>query len=112
MTKQCATCGNSFEHIQQGRGRPPKFCPSCREAKYAPAKNTTVTVVEEQVEERTLKAGVPNLGDKVVHIGLGISAKYYRVGKLVEKDESKDSAVVLLRGERMSTRLSKLSLFS
>lgn len=112
MTKLCATCGNEFEHVQQGRGRPPKFCPACREAKYAPApKKEVVLDAEGNVvrPERVLLSSRPKVGDRVVHTGLKVSPKFYNVAKLLKVDG--ETATVLYKGETITTRYGKLSLF-
>lgn len=61
----CKACGSEFEHVQKGRGRPPVYCPSCREARASkPAKAKVGRPKKEPV--LTMKEGKIQTGDTVV----------------------------------------------
>lgn len=103
MEKVCKQCGKGFTHIQAGRGRPPKSCPECR----AGLNKAPVVLREETPRERRHVAGTPKVGEKVVH--LSFPAKYATPVTLLRVDG--DRAVVLNRGEEMTTSFSKLSRY-
>lgn len=58
----CKECGTEFEHVQKGRGRPPVYCPACREARASKPK------------QRKIKAEVPSEGTRVIQEGAVIAS--------------------------------------
>jgi len=64
-TLTCKDCGTEFQHVQQGRGRPPVYCPSCREARANKPKRAKVGRPKKEAV-LTIEAGEIQKGDTVV----------------------------------------------
>ncbi|MFA5626105.1 MAG: hypothetical protein WC965_01210 [Thiohalomonadaceae bacterium] len=104
MIKVCITCGAEFEHVQGGRGRPPKSCKPCREGFKKPPEKKE----EPYTTEKYFVPGIPKVGDYVMHTAF--DARWATPVKLASVEGNK--AVVLNGDQYMETYLDKLSLFA
>ncbi len=64
-TLTCKQCETEFQHVQEGRGRPPVYCPSCREARAAKPKRAKVGRPKKE-SVLTIANGAIKTGDTVV----------------------------------------------
>lgn len=59
--RTCKGCGNEFEHVIKGRGRPPAYCMDCKADKEKPA-----TKELPKTEPRITYKGSPSVGDEAI----------------------------------------------
>lgn len=62
-TLTCKSCESDFDHVQQGRGRPPVYCPTCRETRTSKPRKIKAEVV---TSERAEASGPITSGDTVI----------------------------------------------
>lgn len=114
-TLTCKSCDSDFQHIQNGRGRPPVYCPSCKASKAKPATPSETTEAA-PVSNRPVYEGTPEPGDTAIlpafHMFSTKDSAYRNATKVTVSsiDMEKDIAYVKHPSEKfpITTKLSRL----